>query len=220
MTTRLASGTVVERLSAESERADLLVVGSRGVGGFAGLALGSVGLGLAGRTTAPLVVVRAIRDEPYDEVAVGFDGSAPSEAAVGFAIEQARLRGARVRVVRAWQPPALTWRGPRPDEILAAEAEALRRRVDSWRAEHPDVPLAGSLVRRHPITTLAGASRAADLVVVGSRGRGEVKGALLGSVSHGVLHRARCPVAVVRTERTADQEGTGAGPAPAPPPER
>ncbi|MFC0861543.1 universal stress protein [Sphaerimonospora cavernae] len=210
VTTDLATGTVVERLTDESERADLLVIGSRGMGGFAGLVLGSVGLGLAARAAAPLVVVRDVRHEPYDEVVVGFDGSPHSESAVAFAFEEARLRGARVRAVNAWQSPMFSpvasGYGAVMGEIFDAEAESFRRRLAPWREEHPDVPLVESAVCGHPISALAEASRTADLVVVGTRGVGEVKGALLGSVSHGVLHRAHCPIAVVRTEKTEKTE--------------
>lgn len=207
VTTDLVTGTVVERLTDESERADLVVVGSRGMGGFSGLVLGSVGLGLAARAVAPLVVVRGTRREPYDEVVVGFDGSPHSESAVEFAFEEAGLRGARVRAVHAWRPPVFgppTARfGAMPADVSAAEAESLRRRSAPWRERYPDVPLAESVVCGHPITVLAEASRSADLVVVGTRGVGEVKGALLGSVSHGVLHRAHCPIAIVRAEQGA-----------------
>ncbi|WP_336206765.1 universal stress protein [Nonomuraea sp. LPB2021202275-12-8] len=201
--TALVTGAVVERLRSESETADTVVVGSRGLGGFAGLVLGSVGLGLAGHAHCPLVVVRGPARSPQGEVVVGFDGSSDAEAAVEYALRQAGARGARLRAVHARPYPVLaahpTGYGPLPPEDHGAE---LRQRLLSLGARHPDVEVVESVVRGHPVPALADASREADLVVLGSRGLGGFASAVLGSVSHAVLHRAHCPVAVVPARRS------------------
>ncbi|MCT9931200.1 universal stress protein [Planotetraspora sp. A-T 1434] len=206
VTTGLVTGAVIERLMTESARAGVTVLGSRGMGGFAGLVLGSVGLGLATHAVAPLVVVRRTQQTVYGEVVVGFDGSPHSEAAVDFAFEEARLRQARVRAVYAWDIPMFSpfavGYTREMGEIFDRESSAAGQRLAPWRDKHPDVPLVESAVCGHPIPALADASRTADLVVVGSRGRGGFGGALLGSVSHGVLYRAHCPVAIVRPGET------------------
>ncbi|GAA2987382.1 universal stress protein [Streptosporangium longisporum] len=202
ITTALATGAVVERLRSESERADALVVGSRGVGGFAGLVLGSVGLGLAGHAAGPVVVVRAPVSTVHGVVVAGFDGSEHSQAALEYAFSRARQRGSRLRAVYAWQMPmpspyALGY-SPVLEGTFADEAETARRLLAPYRERYPDVVVEESIVCDHPVRVLSDASRQADLVVVGSRGLGGFASAVLGSVSHAVLHRAHCPVAVVR----------------------
>ncbi|MCC5579375.1 universal stress protein [Microtetraspora sp. AC03309] len=201
VTAELATGTVVEKLKAESRQAGALVVGSRGMGGFAGLVLGSISMGIAGRAACPVVIVRGPRKDERREIVVGFDGSEHSEAAMRYAFEEAQLRGAGVRVVYAWQMPAFT-----PfavgytrvlDEVFEQSAEMARRQLAPWREKYPDVPVTQSAVCGHPIAVLSDFSREADLLVVGSRGLGGFGSAVLGSVGHGVLHRAHCAVAVV-----------------------
>ncbi|MGJ6969377.1 universal stress protein [Streptosporangium sp. G11] len=202
ITTALATGAVVERLKSESERADVLVVGSRGVGGFAGLALGSVGLGLAGHAAGPVVIVRAPVRTAHGVIVVGFDGSEHSQVALEYAFARARQRGSRLRAVCAWQMPILSpyalGYSPVPGGVFADKAETARRLLAPYRERYPDVVVEESIVCDHPVRILSDASRQADLVVVGSRGLGGFSSAVLGSVSHGVLHRAHCPVAVVR----------------------
>ncbi|MDH2430822.1 universal stress protein [Sphaerisporangium sp. TRM90804] len=200
--TVLARGAVVETLTGEAERAEEVVLGSRGMGGFAGLVLGSVGMAMAGHAPGPVVIVRGRRQHVFGEIVVGFDGSPGSEAALEYAFDQARARHARLRVVHAWQTPvfspfALGYSDLMGD-VFRSQAELFQQRLDPWKGKHPEVTVAGTAVCEHPTSALSDASRDADLVVVGSRGLGGVGSALLGSVSHGVLHRAHCPVAVVR----------------------
>ncbi len=195
-TTTLIIGAVVERLRTESETADTVVIGSRGLGGFAGLVLGSAGLGLAGRTHCPLVIVRGPESADHGEVVVGFDGSGEAEAAVGYALEQATVRRARLRVVYG-RPYQVTAPHPAGYGPLPAGDLDLDQRLLIWQERHPEVEMTGSVVAGHPVPALATASREADLVVLGSGGLGGFAAAVLGSVSHAVLHRAHCPVAVV-----------------------
>lgn len=202
VTTAHLTGAVVERLRTESESADELVLGSRGVGGFAGLTLGSVGLALAGHARSPVVLVRRAARGGTGEVVVGYDGSADAEAALDYAVEQAVARGARLRAVYAQRTPALGTLAPSYGPLLAEaiqdETAEIRQRLATWQDKQGGAEVIESIVPGHPVPVLADASRAADLVVVGSRGLGGFTAAVLGSTSHGVIHRAHCPVAVVR----------------------
>ncbi|MEU7834957.1 universal stress protein [Nonomuraea sp. NPDC049129] len=205
VSTALVTGAVIERLKIESETADSVVVGSRGLGGFAGLVLGSVGLGLAGHARSPVVVVRVPGPGGHAEIVVGFDGSPFAESALEYALEQARARRTLVRAVYARRTPMLapqlTGYGPLLTGTPADEEAEIRLRLAPWREKYVDVEMIESIVPGHPVPALARASERAALVVVGSRGLGGFAAAALGSVSHGVLHRARCPVAVVGAPR-------------------
>src|SRR6185312_2640325 len=192
-------GAPIEVLSSEARRAQLLVLGDRGLGEVAGLVLGSVAVSLAARGACPVVVVRGERAGADGPVVVGVDGSPVSEAALGFAFDAAAARGVDLVAVHAWSPTAI-------DEELAsfvewdasAESAVLAERLAGWGHKHPQVAVRRTVVRDGAVRALVTASAGAQLVVVGSRGRGNAAGLLLGSVSHGVLHGAHCPVAIVR----------------------
>ncbi|MFI9847034.1 universal stress protein [Nonomuraea sp. NPDC051941] len=202
VTTEMLKGNVIADLIAESRSADSLAVGSRGLGGFAGMVLGSVSLGVAGHAAGPVVVVRAPSALQHDRVVVGYDGSGHSEAAMAYAIEQARARGAQLHVVSAWQVPAFASYGVTYssllEDIVREETHTARERVTPWRERNPDLVISDEQPCEHPVKALVDAARTADLVVVGSRGLSGFASAVLGSVSHGVLHHVSCPVAVVR----------------------
>ncbi|QYC41160.1 Universal stress protein [Nonomuraea coxensis DSM 45129] len=198
----LLTGNVVEALLAESASAESMVLGSRGLGGFAGMLLGSVGMGVAGHAAGPVVIVRRTSPVRHGRVVVGDDGSEQAAAAVAYAIEQARARRVTLHVVCAWQTPVYSPYAA-AYETLTQEgyeyvARAAAARAAAWRDGHPDVPITDAQVHGHPVNALIEAGGAADLVVVGSRGRGGFASAVLGSVGHAVLHRLTCPVAVVR----------------------
>ncbi len=196
-------GLPVGVLAAEAKRAQLLVLGDRGLGGLAGLAIGSVAVSLAAHGACPVAVVRGERSGEHGPVVVGVDGSPVSEAALEFAFEAAAAREAELLAVHAWWPPPydeafqdlIDW-----DAVRAEEASVLAERLAGWGAKYPDVPVRRSVVRKRPAEALVTASEKARLVVVGSRGRGNAAGLLLGSVSHAVLHRSHCPVAIVRPD--------------------
>ncbi|GAA3070013.1 universal stress protein [Streptosporangium carneum] len=205
--TSLEAGKSAEVLRREAEDAEQVVVGSRGRGGFAGLLLGSVSLALAGHVAAPVVVVRG-KDvvegdrETRGEIVVGFDGSPESEAALEYAFQEASRRGARLRALHAWQLPVLTTGiaayTPLIEDVSDGERRLAAETLAPWREKYPQVEVEEKVFYAHPVFALGEASAAADLVVVGSRGLGGFGSAVLGSVSHGVLHHADCPVAVVR----------------------
>lgn len=202
VTVELAEGPPVRVLRRQAERAVQLVVGSRGLGGFTGMLLGSVSTHLAGHVAAPVVVVRPAPRVERGVIAVGFDGSPQSEAALAYAFEEARLCDSRVRVVYAWQLPVYLYAPTlayNVDDIRQAHEDYITGKLTAWREKYPGVQATLETVSGHPVTALVDASAEVDLLVVGSRGRGAVSSIVLGSVSRAVLHHARCPIAVVRS---------------------
>lgn len=195
-------GALVPTLTALAHEASLLVLGSRGHSRAGELFVGSVSQHLARHAPCPVVVVRPT-EGPAERIAVGLDGSAESEAALDFACRRARVTGERVSAVRAARtgPLHLDGKGRLPDALgafLTDQEQQLSRSVAKAAAENPDVDIEPEFIALPPADALVETSRHASLLVVGSRGLNAFSGLLLGSVSHEVLHRAHCPVAVVR----------------------
>lgn len=208
VTGRVRYGEPARELLAASERASLLVTGSRGGGGFTGLLLGSVALHVTAHAVCPVVVVRAddeAQPRAYRTVVAGVDGSAESLAAARFGAAEAELRGARLRVLRAWSSPlaslprARSGAGTEEEDAVGDDGRTAAASVAELRPSYPDLEIVHETVRGRPAGVLTAASAEADLVVVGSRGRSALRGLVLGSVSHAVLHHARCPVGVLRS---------------------
>ncbi len=201
VTADLRTGPVAETILEEVGEVDEVVLGSRGLGGFSSLMVGSVSLKVAGHTSAPVVVVRKTPEQQHGVIAVGYDESKTARRALEYAFEQAAASGARVRVLAVWSTPVLTGyeyaNTAVAADMLESQREGLRDELAGWRETYPGVEVEADVHVGHPVSILTDASRRADLVVVGSRGRGKLRSALLGSVSHGVLHHAHCPVAVV-----------------------
>ncbi|MFC4059257.1 universal stress protein [Planomonospora corallina] len=189
-----------------AEEAELLVVGSHGLGGFRGMLLGSVALGVAGHTACPVAVVRSLPAERGGRVVVGVDGSPGGAEAVELAFAEASLRGAELHAVHAWSGPVIEG-APRllaPAEVAEGEEQrVLAESLAGRRERHPDVKVVEEVTHGHPVDVLKEASTEADLLVVGSRGRGDLTGLLLGSVSHSLLHHAACPLVIVPPRRQA-----------------
>ncbi|MFI6510520.1 universal stress protein [Streptosporangium sp. NPDC050855] len=179
--------------------AGLLAVGNHGLGGFTGMLLGSVALGVAGRAACPVAVVRDPLTPPGGEVVVGVDGSATGADALGFAFAEASLRGTGLRAVHVWNSPVVGG-GPSALRVAQEAAEAERRllaeALAGWSERHPDVTVTEQVEHGHPVHVLAEVSAHAGLLVVGSRGLGDLAGLLTGSVSHSLLHHATCPLVV------------------------
>ncbi len=194
--TRMPAASAVAALRGESERAHMVVVGARGRGGFHSLLLGSTSLQLAGHADSPVAVVRDGPNAAHHEIVVGVDDPEHSAAALDCAFAEAAARSVRLRALHAWSLPS----APAPDPQKAAEEErrALTRALAGWHERYPGVEVVDDLTRDHPAHSLILASERADLVIVGSRGRGGFHGLALGSVSHAVLHHALCPVVVAR----------------------
>jgi nucleotide-binding universal stress UspA family protein len=150
-------------------------------------------------------VVRAAADDTpgpsAGRIVVGTDGSPQSERAVGFAFERAQEHGFGITAVRAWLSPTMyistfpveDWR-----QLKARERAALTDSLAQWRKRYPGVDVVQKSINGEPAKVLVDESAGAELLVVGSHGRGGFGGLLLGSVSHAALHHAHCPVAVLR----------------------
>ncbi|MEV5691858.1 universal stress protein [Micromonospora globbae] len=203
----VVDGAAVPALLAESRDAALVVLGHRGLGGLAGLLIGSVTVQVSARAQCPVLVVRG---EPRADgpVVVGVDGSDLSTEAVGFAFEEAAHRGTSLVAVHAWLDPVAVLPGdvlPVTADLAALaedEERVLAESVAGWAERYPDVPVRRTLVHGSPAQALVEQSRDAQLVVVGAHGRGALGGLLLGSVSHAVLHHAHSPLAIVRRARS------------------
>ncbi|HET8660258.1 MAG TPA: universal stress protein [Micromonosporaceae bacterium] len=189
-------------LAEEAGNAAMTVLGRRGANRRPGPLAGSVSSHVAARARGPVVVVRGDRYEPTGRrIVVGVDGSAGSEAATGFAFEEAAKRGAVLHPMLVWTHPApgdLEQVGYGAAEAAQAAAFELETALAGWREKYPDVPVAPVLVRsRYPERKLLEATVAADLIVVGRDRPGGIGGLLGGTVGHTLVHHAECPVAIV-----------------------
>lgn len=206
-------GGPAHALVKEAANAAMVVVGSRGSGELTGLLLGSVALQVASHAPAPIVVVRHQDTPAHREVVVGVDGSPSSVAAIDFAFEEAQLRGARLRAILAWRHPVSTAPGDMqplvydPKVVADEEERTLVECLAGHRDKYPDVEVVHEVMHDRPVRALTGASARADLLVVGTRGRGGFTGLMLGSVSHAMLHHAHCPLVVVPPSPAGSAQG-------------
>ncbi|MGY1976597.1 universal stress protein [Nocardia gipuzkoensis] len=185
-------------LAARSAAAQLLVIGARGVDPLERVLFGSVGVGLIKHADCPVAVIPAAAatmppSSPVP-VLVGIDGSRCSARAVGIAFDEAATRNVGLVAVTTW-----TDRNGGPSAPAAARQRAealLEETLASFTDKFPDVCVDRVAIEGRPARRLLEASRHAQLVVLGSRGRGGVAGATLGSVSHAVLQASRIPILI------------------------
>lgn len=190
-------------LIAMSEAAEMIVLGTAGRGLLARGVLGSVSAAVVRHAHCPVAVVHGsdsidLPDTHNAPVLLGVDGSATSERATALAFDEASRRGVDLIALHAWSDvttdvPALDW--------ATVEEEAQRSLAESlagWRDRYPDVTVHRVVVRDRPAQNLIDQAASAQLLVVGSHGRGGLTGMLLGSVSNAVLHSVRIPVIVAR----------------------
>ena len=172
----MAIGAPIEVLGSEARRAQLLVLGDRGLGGLAGLLLGSVAVGLAAHGACPVVIVRGnagARATTESPVVVGIDGFVDQRGGAGIRVRRGRgprcRAGRRARVVadgdRRCVGPVMDW-----DAATAEEDAVLAERLAGWEQKHPEVAVRRTVVRDGAVRALVAASREAQLVVVGSAG--------------------------------------------------
>ncbi|GAA2607792.1 universal stress protein [Paractinoplanes durhamensis] len=203
--TDLLVGHAVPKLLEVSDGAELLVLGRRGRGGFAGLLLGSVSQRLAVHATCPVVVVHDESAPDSGPITAGVDDSPSAEDVLQIAFEMASTRGGPVEVVHSFLPPVPLWLQPsvNPRDVATPDFDAYERnrleeRLAPWRDKYPNVPAEVVMTHESIAAALVERSRHAQLVVVGSRDRGAVAGALLGSTGLQLLHHAYCPVLIAR----------------------
>ena len=206
VTTRLVDDSAAAALVDESHEAETVVLGTHGVSAFSTLVAGSTTMNVATHARCPVIAVPSTAAQAFGGrgVVVGVDGSELSDDAIGFAFRHAAEAGASLTAVLAWMdavaPAALGAAFPAHDDATHRVREAheqLMTWIEPWAGKYPGVVVHRRVVHEHPVRALASASDGAELLVVGCRGRGAVRSMLLGSVSHGVLHLAGCPVAVV-----------------------
>ncbi|WP_082958189.1 universal stress protein [Mycobacterium alsense] len=201
--TEVAYSGVVAALIEASKEAWMIVAGSEGLGAMGRLLLGSVTTGLLHYAHCPVAVIHESASVDTDApVLLGIDGSPASEGAIALAFDEASRRGVGLRALHVWSDvgvfPVLgmDWR----DREREGE-EILAERLAGWQERYPEVHVERLLFCDKPSRWLLEQSEHAQLVVVGSRGRGGFPGMLLGSVSSAVAQSAKVPVIVVRSHR-------------------
>ncbi|MGW7681580.1 universal stress protein [Kribbella sp. NPDC054772] len=204
-------GHPAQTLLALAEQSTALVVGRRGMGGFAELVLGSTSqVCTALATKVPLIVVPDTWDPAapaHRRIVVGIDGSLEGQDALRFAFELADATGAEVLGVHAVDlgetyPDPNVWIDPNQQPWIESADDLLAHTLEGWAAKYADVPVQRRGVIDHPVLVLARESQAADLVVVGGQGRTAFSELRMGSVARGLLYHSHCPVAVVHRPET------------------
>ncbi|MEZ0349693.1 universal stress protein [Mycobacterium ahvazicum] len=208
VTSETLKAPMVPALVRLSTDAELLVVGSRGQGAVARALLGSVSSGVVHHAHCPVVVMHdeaaATARSPQAPVVVGIDGSPTSELATAIAFDEASRRGVELVALHAWSDmgplgfPSIGWAPIEWRNIRDEEEEVLSERLSGWQARYPDVGVHKIVVCDQPAPRLLEQAQQAQLVVVGSHGRGGFPGMLLGSVSTAVVNTARIPVIIAR----------------------
>ena len=218
VTTEHLTGGSADTLVKAAADAELLVLGSRGLSGFGGFMVGSVGLSVVAHAERPVVLVRAgeqAADEhepdpvgipsaatPYRPVLLGLDAASPADSVIEFAFEEAARRKTGLRVIHGWNLPpyyvyGLSADAQLHDEVARQQAAVLAEALRPWRQKYPNVEVTEETPSGSPGIRLVDASHEASLVVVGRRVRRSPFGAHIGPVTHAVLHHATAPVAVV-----------------------
>ncbi|GAA4542918.1 universal stress protein [Mycobacterium paraffinicum] len=199
--------SAVPTLVALSKQLEMVVVGDRGRGGvLARGSLGSVSSKLVYQAHCPVAVIsdeHAQVGKAHAPVLVGIDGSPASEAATAIAFEEASRRRVGLMALHAWADPRAStsrtvFQDAKWDAQLSEEEEVLAERLAGWHDRYPDVGVHRRVEIGEPVRWLLEASEKAQLLVVGSHGRGALAGRVLGSVGASVVNRAKIPVIVAR----------------------
>ncbi|MGW6530369.1 universal stress protein [Streptomyces venezuelae] len=213
-----AVGRPADVLTASAKEAALLVLGSRGLSGFGGYLIGSVGQAVVAHTATPVVLVRAVKQtsdghatdpssvpptvNSHRPIVLGLDVDQPDDSVVEFAFDEATRHLAPLRVVHAWDAPPYYPYGfsAEPglyERLLRQQATALSEVLQPWREKFPGVDIVEESPFGPAARYLVEASREGSLLVVGRRIRRRALGTHIGPVTHAVLHHATTPVAVV-----------------------
>ncbi|MGY3205918.1 universal stress protein [Streptomyces sp. TE5632] len=204
-------GPATAALVKAANDADLLVLGSRGLGRITGLLMGSVALGVVAKATRPVALVRAATAGEEEEAAgtdrrdvvLGVDVTEPCDEVLAFAFEAARLRHARLRILHAWRAPDRLTLGPGEVGLVGEPQRAeewlgfLSAVLQVWREKYPDVEVLQTVVEGKPAGALMKAASGAELLVVGDRLTDRRGIPRTGPVTHAVIHRVGCPVVIV-----------------------
>ncbi|MGV0383142.1 universal stress protein [Corynebacterium sp. 22_2729] len=202
-------GAPIDTLLDLSETAEMIVMGSRGLGGLSGLVMGSVSSAVVSHADCPVVVVRkdndVTADNKYGPVVVGVDGSEISRQALKIAFREAEARGALLRAIHSWTDNqihtsyvGLVDAQNQMDRMIVERQDMMEDELKDLIKEYPSVQVEEIVERERPVQSLTEAAKDAQLLIVGSHGRGGFKGMLLGSTSRTLLQYAPCPMMVVR----------------------
>ncbi|MCH9668737.1 MAG: universal stress protein [Actinomycetia bacterium] len=199
---KVLSGQPVQLLADLSKDADMIVVGKRGMGKWERRILGSVSSGVVQHAHCPVAVIHdedpLIPHPAQAPVVVGIDGSPASELATALAFDEASRRGVDLVAVHTWSDAGYELPGAGWNEIQPEEDMLLAERLAGWQERYPDVTVRRVVHRDRPSRGLLEEAKRAQLLVVGSHGRGGFAGMLLGSVGLQVVQGARIPVIVAR----------------------
>jgi len=203
VSTDLPMKTPAAAMLAEAEHAQAIALGAKGED-IGNVLLGSTVLQIVGHAPCPVVVIPHVTTG-HHRIAVGTDGSPDSTVALAYAFEEAQLRGNRLEVISAlllpqgW-PTHLLRPLPEDNQEVVKRGQEVENQIAPLREQYPDVDVELNVHRWGPIRTLSDASHRADMLVLGSRGRGGFHGLAVGSVTHKLLHLAGCPIAVVNAQ--------------------
>lgn len=198
-------GHPIAEVAEASKRGDLVVLGAHEGSRLAGSFFGTRAVKIAAAAFCPVAVIPFKRHPAAAGVVVGVDGSEASTKAVAYAAEEASRRGVPLHAVYAWMPPLTPgleylWSDELAESQRAAADEAIAIGVAGLASRYPDLVIERHTVQSPPVAALLNAAENAELLVVGSRGRGGFQRLLLGSVSHGLLQALPCPIIVTRAE--------------------
>ncbi|QGU08588.1 Universal stress protein [Corynebacterium occultum] len=207
----IAEGSPIDMLLDMSHDVTMIVMGSRGLGGLSGMVMGSVSAAVVSHASCPVVVVRqdnhVNENTKYGPIVVGVDGSDVSQRATEYAFTEAAARGSELVAVHTWMDmqvqaslAGLSAAQQQWEEVEREQSELLTERLQPLIDKFPAVPVKKVITRDRPVRALVEQAEGAQLLVVGSHGRGGFKGMLLGSTSRALLQSAPCPMMVVRPE--------------------
>lgn len=207
----VAEGSPIDMLLEMSEDVTMIVLGSRGLGGLSGMVMGSVSAAVVSHASCPVVVVRednnVTENNKYGPVVVGVDGSDVSAKATEYAFAEADARDAELIAIHTWMDmqaqsslAGLAAAQNQWEAIEAQQAQVLTERLAPLVEKYPNVAVTKIITRDRPVRALAEQADSAQLLVVGSHGRGGFRGMLIGSTSRALLQCAPCPMMVVRPQ--------------------
>ncbi|WP_449277397.1 universal stress protein [Leucobacter sp. GX24907] len=196
-------GHPIAEVEEASKRADLIVLGAHNGSRLAGSFFGTRAVKVAAVAHCPVAVIPRAEPTPGAGIVVGIDGSDAAKQAIAYAAEEASRRQVPLTAVYAWLPPLTPgleylWSEELVESQRTAAEEAIAIGTAGLAERYPDLQLRREIVQAPPVTALLQAAEGAELLVVGSRGRGGISRLLLGSVSHGVLQSLPCPTLVTR----------------------
>lgn len=207
VTTSLPTGSPSGALLSAAATARVLIVGSARKNRAERIVLGTTSMSLVAHAPCPVVLVPENANTKGDgRVVVGIDGSEHSRLAFQHALEAAAVRGKKVTTVTSWnvevvngvvvtEPGSTEW-----ESVDARYRTMAESAIAAARDAHPEIEVTVEVRHGRAADTLVEIAEGADLLLVGSRGRGGFRGMLLGSVSQRVLALATCPVAILHKQ--------------------